>query len=198
MELGAFAYWLLDPSVSAHQRACRNLVSQLGSAYEAERVASTAGWHQTVRELGISPTVAELREKFDSLGLTITGQHGDRRRPLSVDGVATPTATASIKDLVRETPYSENAAIAYSTLSATTHGTLYGLMRMFMSTEEIANGERVIERFADHRVIEASAGLTMTAFVVVLRRAVQIMDWDHWKALTLGNMMGSILVDGPR
>jgi hypothetical protein len=196
VEIGAHAYWLLDPGISAHDRVCGNLVAQLASSYEAENVGRAMQWRESVRELGISPTTEELRRKYADLGLRVTGRL--RENSLAVDGISQPSARSAISDLAAATPYAAYRRIVYNTLSATAHGTLYGLMRMFVSTDEIEDGEPVVERFADHRIIEAAAGLTMTSFIVVLRRAVELMGWNDLKAISLGNMMGHVLATGPR
>lgn len=67
VETAARSWWLLEPGVSARERAARFLADQLFSAYQAEDMARRMNWPSGVA--GISPEGDDIRVKCDELGL---------------------------------------------------------------------------------------------------------------------------------
>jgi hypothetical protein len=194
VENGAKAWWLLDPEIDAHQRIRRYWLEQLYSAFAAETLASQMGWALPVDELGFSPTSHRVRRSCLEMGLTVGG---DRRKPL-VDGESRPTATDMVSDLLDATVFRESKEMVYRLLSATTHGTAYGMLRAYRPTDETHLGERIVERIADHRIIESAASVTLESFAVLMDRVVDFMGWDHWKITSFRNMVGNLVTTGPR
>jgi hypothetical protein len=103
-----------------------------------------------------------------------------------------------VSDLLTETVFRDSKAMAYRLLSATTHGTVYGIMRAFRPTDETLRGERVVERFADHRIIESAASVTLETFAVLMERIVEFMGWSPYKSQSFRNMVGHLVTSGPR
>jgi hypothetical protein len=136
VEISSRVFWLTDPSLSAHVRACRSMVDRLYSAVEAERVATAMGWKGVS---GISQTSDSVRQSCDSMGLGITGGSLSPE----VGGEKRPSATQLITALVEATPYRESRHMIYNVLSASSHGTLYGLLRSFRPTDETYQGEEM-------------------------------------------------------
>jgi hypothetical protein len=193
VEIGARSWWLLDPTTSAHDRTARYLADQLYSAYEAEKLAAAMGWMQPVNVIGISPSSADLLTKITELGM-VAG--GTKNNP-EVDGQRRPTSTDLVAMMLRSTPYGDSRQMIYRLLSATTHGTMYSLMRSFRPIDETFNGEPMLGRMADQRVIESAAGVTLTSFIAILERIVQLAGWSHWRCTSFRNMAYSVFATGP-
>lgn len=194
VESGGKSWWLADPGINAHERIVRYQLEQLHSAFAAETLASEMQWREPVDRLGFSVTSDQVMRSCSELGLVVGGS---RRFP-SIDGVVRPTTTDMVSDLLTETVFRDSKAMVYRLLSATTHGTVYGIMRAFRPTDETLRGERVVERFADHRIIESAASVTLEAFAVLFERIVVFMGWSPYKSQSFRNMVGHLVTSGPR
>jgi hypothetical protein len=194
IENGAKAWWLIDPAIGPRTRMARYWSEQLYSARAAETLATEMGWTTPVNEMGYSASTEMVRRSCHELGLTITGK---KRSPF-VDGVGRSTITEMVTDVVSATVFDQSGPMVYRLLSATNHGTLYGIMRAFRPTDETHNGSRISERFADHRVIESAASVTLEVFAVLMQRIVDFMGWDHWRITSFRNMIGNLVTTGPR
>ena len=170
------------------------MAEQLSSAVEAESAARAMGWTKPVDELGISTTSASVKVKCRSLGLRPKVKNFD----VFVDDHRRPSASMLITQLVDATPYRRSRGMVYKVLSATNHGTLFGLLRSYESGEPTDRGEETINLIADHRAIEASAGLVMVCFMAVLNRIVTVMGWSWYRATSATSSMHSLLSRGPR
>lgn len=166
----------------------------LHSAFAAETLASEMHWREPVNLLGFSATSGQVMQACSELGLVVGGS----RRVPSIDGVKRPTTTDMVADLLTATVFRDSKAMVYRLLSATTHGTFYGVMRAFRPTDETIKGERVVERFADHRIIESAGSVTLEAFAVLMERIVELMGWNPYKSQSFRNMIGHLVTSGPR
>ena len=151
-------------------------------------------WSQPVDRLGFSATSDQVKRLCTELGIPFGG---NRSNP-SIGGVQRPTTIDMVAALLDPTVFRDSVAMVYRLLSATTHGTVYGIMRAFRPTDETLRGERVVERFADHRIIESAASVTLEAFAVLLERIVEFMGWSPYKAWSFRNMVGHLVTSGPR
>jgi len=194
VESGGKAWWLVDPGISAHERMIRYQLEQLDSAYAAETLASEMKWDEPVNKLGFSATSDQVKRSCAELGLAVGGS---RRFP-TIEANQRPSTTDLVAQLLDRTVYRDSKAMVYRLLSATTHGTFYGIMRAFRPTDETLQGERVVERFADHRIIESAASVTLETFAVVIERIVEFMGWSHYKSQSFRNMVGHLVTSGPR
>jgi hypothetical protein len=75
---------------------------------------------------------------------------------------------------------------------------MYGFMRSFRPIEETFNGEPMLERIADRRIIESAAGVTLTSFIAILERIVHLAGWSHWRCTSFRNMTYSVFASDPR
>jgi hypothetical protein len=196
IESAAKAYWIVDPSVTAHDRACRGLLEHLHSALQAERLAKAMGWGQPVNELGISEASSDLEAKLTELGVSITWNR-DRTIP-TLDGITRPSISSQITSLVHATPYSGDKRMVYNLMSASAHATLYGILRVYTPGEKTPAGESTLDRNLDHRIVESSVGVTLMSFLAALKRVVEVMGWNAWKVWTLENMAYRVIMEGPR
>ena len=191
VEFAARAWWLMEPAVPARNRVCRYFVDQIYSAAEAEKLETAMSW--TASRTG-SPTVNDLLLRCQRLGLIVTSTRG----VYSVEGARRRSSTGLVTDLVGETRYRNDREMVYRLMSATTHGTLYALMRSYRITDETVDGEPVLLRDADHRLIEASAGVALACSSCVLDRAVTLNGWSRYREESFKNMIYAMLADGPR
>jgi hypothetical protein len=75
---------------------------------------------------------------------------------------------------------------------------MYGLLRSYRPADETFFGERFFERFADHRIIESAANVTLTAFIAAMERVVELMGWSYLKITSFKGMAYSVITSGPR
>lgn len=148
----------------------------------------------TVNDLGISESTADLQAACAGWGLA-TQQN---QNVWYVDGVRTPSATAQIVDLVGRTLYSQDKRMVYNLMSASAHGTLYGLLRAYVPDEPTEAGEPTVVRQIDHRIIESSVGVAVMSFLANLNRVVDLMGWSWIKVTSLSKMAGALIQEGPR
>jgi hypothetical protein len=191
IEFGARGWWLMDPDLSARNRVSRYFVDQLYSAGEAEALEANMGWPPS--RTG-SPSTAALLARCQTLGLAIARRNGR----YVVDGQIRRGSTSLVTELVDNTRYGTDSAMVYPLMSATTHGTFYALMRSYRATEETLRGDPVLWREADHRLIEAPAGVALACFSCVIDRAVALNGWSSLRADSFKTMLYSMLGDGPR
>jgi hypothetical protein len=57
---------------------------------------------------------------------------------------------------------------------ATAHGTHFDLMRSYVDSGDMQDGEPVLDRRIDHRQIEPVCGVVLEAFAATLRGVVQL------------------------
>jgi len=172
------------------------LLEHIHSALQAERLPKAMGWGQPVNELGISETSSDLEAKCVELGVSITWNKDDTVPAL--DGITRPSISSQISSLVHATPYSGDKRMVYNLMSASAHATLYGILRVYTPGEQTPEGEPTLDRNPDHRIVESSVGVTLTSFLAVLKRVVEVMGWNTLKVYTLENMAYRVIMDGPR
>jgi hypothetical protein len=173
IETGARAWWVVDPNLAAQQRVARGCAEQLYSAYQAERLASAMTLPEGVA--GISPELIRLRNRVADLGFSL-GNDPDRPQ---VGSEQRPRPTKLVADFLDDTMYRQYRSGVYPLYSAVAHGTQFGLLRAYRDEGARAEGERVYRRAVDQRDLDAAAGLSMAAFIAVLRRVVLVMGWGR-------------------
>ena len=191
VEFGTRAWWLMDPAISVRDRVSRYFVDQLYSALQAGRLEAAMGWDPN--RTG-SPSPSDLMGRCQRLGLGVTLVAGT----YVVEGQHRRGSTDLVTELVGETLYGFDREMVYRLMSATTHATLYALMRSYRIPDQDVDGEPILWRDADHRLIEASAGVALACSSCVLDRAVLLNGWSRYRAQSFKTMLYSVLADGPR
>ena len=189
MESGSRAWWLLDPSIDARTRVARYSVDQLFSALQAERLDLEMGWRESPTG---SPSPQDVVQRCDRLGLVVDLPRRE------VAGERRLESKELVTKLAAETGYRDTAKMIYPLLSGTPHGTIYALMRSYQRTDEEIEGEEVLNREADHRTIEAPAGLVLASLVVVLERASGLLGWPWYRVSSFKSMVNRVISQGPR
>ena len=193
VETGARAWWLLDPSIDPRQRVIRSFIDEFYNACEMDNL--NAKMSGTVR--GQSREVATaVEDRCGILGLSFSLKR--KNWTYTVEGQSRLGATDIVTKMIETTPYAADRDIVYSLLSGATHGAIHSLMRSYIRVGTTAEGEDDLFRIVDHRLVEASAGLTMACLLAVLRRAVLLNGWPRYRIDSLSGMTHSVLSDGPR
>jgi hypothetical protein len=174
-ETAARSWWLLESGLAARDRTARFMADQLYSAYQAEDIAYRMNWPSGVA--GISPEADEIKAKCDELGLRYDANHSAP----TVDGQKRPASTQLVAALMRDTIYSASYPLVYALTSATTHGTHFALMRVYVDSGDKHNGETILDRRLDHRQIEPVCGVVLEAFTATLRRIIHLAEWGWIK-----------------
>jgi hypothetical protein len=193
LEVGARAAWMLDPAINGRDRVVRYFVAEFNSATEYDHIFAL--------EEGL-PRAASQRaaQAFESpcasLGLNFALNR--KRWQYRVEGVARPSATEAVTELVALTPYRQDRSIVYSLLSGATHGLSHSLLRSYIRVGETAESEAAMERMVDHRLLEAAVGVVMMSYIAVLRRVVELTGWSEYRVRSLYGMTQQVLIGGPR
>src|SRR5258708_11931108 len=124
MEIGAAAWWLMEPGIGARRRTCRQLILSLISARRAAQVAQELRIDEGRMEgLAQEGSVLELIRD-----LAISQPTGTRYRPL-IEGESFPEATELTARMLKPCyPGLMGTTSFYRSYSAVLHGQMYGLM----------------------------------------------------------------------
>jgi hypothetical protein len=124
MEIGATAWWLMEPGIGARRRTCRQLVLSLISARRAAQVAEELRDDEARRE-GLAQEDRVLAQIRD---LGIIEPTGTRYRPI-IEGESFPEATELTARMLEPCyPGLAGTRSFYRSYSAVLHGQIYGLM----------------------------------------------------------------------
>lgn len=193
IETGARAWWLLDSTISARQRLIRYFVEDFDNAVEADKLEARIRGLPIKRYRQLS---ASAEDRCSEVGLSFV--RNKKSNSYAVEGVSRQTATEAVTQFIGATPYFVDKVGVYSLLSGATHGAAYSLMRSYVFSHHTDNDEAEYLRFVDHRLIEASVGLTMTAHAALLQKVVELTGWERYRAESLAGNIHRILSEGPR
>jgi len=175
IEIGAGAWWLMEPGIGVRRRVCRELALSLTSARRAKQVAEE--FQATGFQVGPAITdalqqEARVLQRITDLGIAAptSGYY-----PVIENEQAMKATEATAVMLKSVLPANVPAQSVYHTYSAVTHGQIYGLMN-FMAPGVASDG----------------SSLAIAAFREVYRRINKVMGWgklegDLWE-ITLGKI----------
>jgi len=173
IDLGAQAFWLLDPDIGARERVARLQTMRLDSAREGVRAVTSAGFGDDAHEY--SETEESVAERSGDWGLAErTDKHG---KVLGYEQVL-PGATVLAEQLL-SAPMGDTAAAPYRLYSGITHGKLYALMQL-TATKDFALTESLAPRplAPDRQSLRAALEIAIAAWLFTMDRAVMLFGWD--------------------
>jgi hypothetical protein len=182
MEIGATAWWLMQPGIGARRRTCRQLALSLVSARRAAQVAQELRDDQS-REEGLAQ---EDRVLAQIASLAISPPEGPRYRPV-IEGESFPEATEITAAMLEPCyPALTGTRSFYRSYSAVLHGQLYGLMN-FMTPAIQADGSILLSWQLRGSVLYGSVEVALLSFREPFKRINQHMGWgrleyDLWHA----------------
>jgi hypothetical protein len=182
MEIGATAWWLMQPGIGARRRTCRQLALSLVSARRAAQVAQELRDDQS-REEGLAQ---EDRVLAQLASLAISPPEGPRYRPV-IEGESFPEATEITAAMLEPCyPALTGTRSFYRSYSAVLHGQLYGLMN-FMTPAIQADGSILLSWQLRGSVLYGAVEVALLSFREPFKRINQHMGWgrleyDLWHA----------------
>ena len=190
MEIGATAWWFMEPGIGVRRRTCRHLVLGLISARRAVQVAEELGDPDGIRD-------AQDREKqvMDLIGdLAISPATGNNRSSPDIEGENFPGATRLTAAMLKPCyPGLTETKVFCRTYSAVLHGQLYGLMN-FMRPSVQPEGETLLSWQLRGSDLYRDVELALLSFREPFGRIHQHMNWgrieyDLWHA-RVGKFLG--------
>ena len=182
MEIGATAWWLMQPEIGARRRTCRQLVLSLVSARRAAQVAEELRDDES-REEGLAQ---EDRVLAQITGLAISPPEGPRYKPV-IEGESLPEATEITATMLEPCyPALTGTRSFYRSYSAVLHGQVYGLMN-FMTPAIQADGTILLSWQLRGSVLYGAVEVALLSFREPFKRINQQMGWgrleyDLWHA----------------
>lgn len=174
MEIGATAWWLMEPGIGARRRACRQLVLSLISARRAAQVAQELRDDEARRE-GLAKEDRVLAQIRD---LAIVQPTGDRYKPV-IEGERFPEATDLTARMLEPCyPGLEGTRSFYRSCSAVLHGQLYGLMN-FMTPVIQDDGSILLSWQLRGSVLYGAVEVVLLSFREPFKRINQHMGWGR-------------------
>jgi hypothetical protein len=190
MEIGATAWWLMEPGIGVRRRTCRHFVLSLISARRAVQVAEELGDPDGIRD-------AQDREKqvMDLIGdLALSRATGNNRFSPDIEGENFPEATRLTAAMLKPCyPGLTETKVFYRTYSAVLHGQLYGLMN-FMTPSVQPDGKTLLSWQLRGSDLYRDVELALLSFREPFTRIHQYMNWgrieyDLWRA-RVGKFLG--------
>jgi DNA-binding transcriptional regulator YhcF (GntR family) len=194
IEIGAGAWWLMEPGIGVRRRVCRELALSLASARRAKQVAEEF----QAKGFQVGPAITEALQQEARVLQRITDL-----------GIATPTsgyypvieneqamkatvATAAMLKAIL--PANVPAQSIYHTYSAVTHGQIYGLLN-FMAPGVTSDGSSLLHWHLPPDVLDSTIQMAIAAFREAYRRINKVMGWgklegDLWE-IKLGKIYNS-------
>jgi hypothetical protein len=189
MEIGATAWWLMEPAIGVRHRTCRHLVLSLISSRRAAQVADELGNPDGIKDA--HHRESQLTDVIRDLAIPLpTGSHFS---PV-IEGEELPVATKLTADMLRPCyPGLVEAKFFYRTYSAVLHGQLYGLMN-FMTPSIRPNGKTLLSWQLRGSELYRDVELALLSFREPFKRINQHMNWgrieyDLWQA-RVGKLLG--------
>jgi hypothetical protein len=170
VEIASTAWWLMEPGIGMKTRLSRELALSLDSAHEAGVVANLM--------FGPGPDLDEVldqkprvRQRIAAAGLTSSGTN-------TVNGQKPESATQMTAALLHAGLGTKDAPThVYKSYSATTHGTLYGLMNFTVPITAPDGSPRLV--WSPNRdVLDSAVQVTIVAFEQAWKRINTVMGWD--------------------
>ena len=182
IEIGATAWWLMEPRLGVRRRVCRELALSLASARRAGQVAEEIDDPEGKAE-GQAQEARVLRRITD---LAIAAPTGKPFAPV-IEGESCPTATGLTASMFQSCfPEGAPTKSFYRAYSAVTHGEIYGLMN-FMRPATQPDGSILLEWQLPGQVLDSTVQIAMVAFREPFKRIRTVMGWgqleyDLWSA----------------
>jgi hypothetical protein len=181
MEIGATAWWLMEPEIGARRRTCRQLVLSLIGARRAAQVAK-----ELENPEGRSEGLARIESSEANKTLAILPPTGNRYKPV-IEGERFPDATELTASMLKPRYHCLTGAKSfYRSYSAVLHGQLYGLMN-FMTPSSQPDGSILLSWQLRGSVLYGAVDLALLSFREPFKRINQQMNWgrleyDLWAA----------------
>jgi hypothetical protein len=174
MEIGATAWWLMEPGIGARRRTCRQLVLSLISARRAAQVAEELR-DDEARSEGLAQEDRVLAQIRD---LGIIEPTGTRYRPL-IEGESFPQATELTARMLESCyPGLAGTRSFYRSYSAVLHGQIYGLMN-FMTPVIQDDGSILLSWQLRGSVLYGAVEIALLSFREPFKRINQHMGWGR-------------------
>jgi hypothetical protein len=176
MEIGATAWWLMQPGIGARRRTCRQLALSLVSARRAAQVAEELRDDES-REEGLAQ---EDRVLAQIASLAISPPEGPRYRPV-IEGESFPEATEITASMLEPCyPALTGTRSFYRSYSAVLHGQVYGLMN-FMTPAIQADGSILLSWQLRGSVLYGAVEVALLSFREPFKRINQHMGWGRFE-----------------
>ena len=174
MEIGATAWWLMEPGIGARRRTSRQLLLSLISARRAAQVAEELR-NDKVRMEGLAQEGSVLAQIRD---LAIAQPTGSRYRP-AIEGESLPEATDLTARMLEPCyPGLAGTTSFYRSYSAVLHGQLYGLMN-FMTAAIQDDGNVLLSWQLRGSVLYGAVEVALLSFREPFKRINQHMGWGR-------------------
>jgi hypothetical protein len=174
MEIGAAAWWLMEPGIGPRRRTCRQLLLSLISARRAAQVAGELR-DDEARTEGLAQEGRVLAQIRD---LAIVQPTGTRYRP-AIEGESFPEATELTARMLKPCyPGLAETKSFYRSYSAVLHGQLYGLMN-FMTPAIQDDGSMLWSWQLRGSVLYGAVEVALLGFREPFKRINQHMGWGR-------------------
>ena len=174
MEIGAAAWWLMEPGIGARRRTCRQLVLSLISARRAAQVAEELR-DDEARDEGLAQEGRVLAQIAD---LAISPPAGSRYKPV-IEGESFPEATDLTAAMLEPCyPALTGTRSFYRSYSAVLHGQVYGLMN-FMTPAVQDDGRILLSWQLRGSVLYGAVEVALLSFREPFRCISQHMGWGR-------------------
>jgi hypothetical protein len=180
VEVGARAWWIVEPDVTAEVRVARGFVEKLASLRDVDRTSIDTDGRVTPAAVGLSYDAGALIADVRALGMPT---ERNRRRD-TIGGQFRPSATKLVGQfLERDMP--ESCRAVYPLLSANAHGTLWAITLHFTAdppdaTQRVAATYRVTQGWLD-----GPANVALLALCWTLERISSLLGWPTEPVLAL-------------
>jgi hypothetical protein len=175
LEIGATAWWLMEPGIGVRRRACRELVLSLTSARRAAQVATELD-DPAAKADGLAQEARVLQRITD---LAISPPAGRRYEP-EIGGQQCPAATDLTARMLQSLfpPGSAPPESFYRAYSAVMHGEIYGLMN-FMTPVTQPDGRVLLQWGLPSVLLDSTVQVAIIAFREPFRRINSLMGWGR-------------------
>lgn len=172
LEMGATAWWLMEPGTGIRRRVCRELVRSLTSARRAAQVAVELD-DQLGKAEGLAQE-ANVLQRIDDLA--IAEPTGGKYNPV-IEGESFPDATKLTASMLRQLlPAGAPGESFYRSYSAVTHGEVYGLMNFMRPTPQL-DGKSLLVWRLPAPILDSTGQLALSAFHKPFNHIRALMGW---------------------
>lgn len=172
LEMGATAWWLMEPGIGVRPRVCRELVRSLTSARRAAQVAVELD--DPIGQAEGQAQEGNVLKRIDDLG--VSAPTGLKFSPV-IEGESFPDATKLTAAMLRPLlPTGSPGESFYRSYSAVTHGEVYGLMS-FMTPVPQPDGRDLLVWQLPAPVLDSTTQMAICAFRQPFERIRRVMGW---------------------
>jgi hypothetical protein len=182
VEVGARAWWIMEPDVTAEVRVARGFIEKLASLRDVDRTSVDTDGRVTLATVGLSYDADALIADVRALGIPAE----TKRRRDTIRGQFRPSATKLVGQfLERDMP--ESCRSVYPLLSANAHGTLWAITLHFTAdapdtSQRAAASYRVTQGWLD-----GPPNVALLALCWTLERISSLLGWPTEPVLALLN-----------